>query len=64
MPVQVPTAAVSVWPSRAVPAIFGEAVFFGPTPAAVTTSVATDVAAADPESFFAVTTTRSRWPTS
>jgi hypothetical protein len=41
---QVPSVAVSVWPTAAVPVIVGSPVFVGPTPVPVTTEVAFEVA--------------------
>jgi hypothetical protein len=57
--VQLPTDAVKVSPSCAVPAMDGGAVFAGAATAAVTTAVCCEVAAEDAPVFVAVTTTRS-----
>jgi hypothetical protein len=62
VPDQVPTAALSVWPSWTVPEIVGGDVFAGGM--AATTAVCTDVAPAAPPAFDAVTTTRIVEPTS
>ncbi len=62
VPVQVPVAAVSTWPSRAVPEIDGSTVFTGG--AGATTAEAAEVADVEPAPFVAVTTTRSVPPTS
>src|SRR4051794_16940290 len=62
VPVHVPGSAVSVSPSRAVPATDGAAVGFGATGS--TTPLMLDVAVAEPASFVAVTTTRNCDPTS
>ena len=62
VPVQVPRAAVSVPPSRAVPEIVGAAVFSGATGA--TAVVGAECARRVPPSFVAVTTTRRVRPTS
>jgi hypothetical protein len=45
-----------------VPAIFGEPVFLGPAPAAVTMLVGPDTAELEPTLFVAVTKTRRRVP--
>ena len=62
VPVQVPRAAASVPPSRAVPDTVGAAVFSGATGA--TAAVGAECASAVPPSFVAVTTTRTVRPTS
>src|SRR5438309_1763584 len=63
-PVQLPLLTVSVWSSWAVPPIDGAAVFLGAEPVAWTTSVGREVAVPEPSLLVAVTTTRSRFPTS
>ena len=55
-PLQLPFAAVSVWPSTAVPEIVGSAVLAGGI--AVTTALWAEVAEADPSLLVAVTTSR------
>ena len=62
MPVHVPRPAVSVEPSRAVPEIVGRPVLAGG--ATATAVVGAEVAAAEPPSLRAVTTTRNSRPTS
>src|SRR6266487_5860025 len=62
VPDQVPGAAVSICPSRAVPEIVGGATFSGGFP--TTMPVAADDACAEPPAFDAVTVTRSVDPTS
>jgi hypothetical protein len=64
LPVQSPTDAVSVCPSRGVPEIAGSATFAGAATAAVTTVVGCELAAAEPPALVAVTTTRRVLPTS
>jgi hypothetical protein len=58
-----PALAASVWPALRFPLIVGAEVFCGGLPSA-TTSVADDVASAEPEEFDAVTDTRRRRPAS
>ena len=62
VPVQVPTAELSVCPSRVVPEMVGTAVLTGGS--ATTTAVCADVACALPATFVAVTRTRIVEPTS
>ena len=63
LPVQVPLAAVSVWPWVAVPLIAGAAVLVGAGWGAMT-AVWEEVEGVDPPLLLAVTTTRTVWPTS
>src|ERR687884_2385544 len=62
VPVHVPTDALSVWPSTAVPEITGGDVFAGG--AGVATTVAAELELAEPAAFVAVTATRNVEPTS
>ena len=62
VPLHVPSAADSVWPSLAVPETTGSALFEGA--AAATIAVGSLVADAEPPGPVAVTTTRSVLPTS
>jgi hypothetical protein len=65
VPLQLPFAAVSVWPSWAVPLIVGGDVFAGGTGGAdFTTAVCAEVAVTVPLLFVALTATRSVEPTS
>src|SRR5215210_6367580 len=65
LPVHVPSAAVSVWPSCGMPLIVGGEVLLGAAPgAACTIAVATEVALLEPAALLAVTTTRIVMPTS
>jgi hypothetical protein len=62
VPDQVPSLALSVWPTVSVPEMVGAPVFDGA--AAATTAVGADVAESEPAPFVAVTVTRSVEPTS
>ena len=68
LPVQVPLAAVSVWPWVAVPLMLGAAELVGAAGGGgaddPTVAVGCEDAAADPPSLVAVTATRAVWPTS
>ena len=61
MPVQVPSAAVSVEPSTRVPEIVGSAVFCG---ASAFTAATGEVPVAEPAALVPVTSTRMPWPAS
>jgi hypothetical protein len=63
-PLHVPGEAVSVSPTRGVPASVGGDVFAGPVPTGWTAAVWADVADDDPALLLAVTTTASVFPTS
>ncbi|HSD01521.1 MAG TPA: hypothetical protein VLB81_04085, partial [Gaiellales bacterium] len=59
MPVQAPGSADSIWPATAAPVTDAATVFAGAAGAAVTAAVAAEVEVSLPESFVAVTTTRT-----
>jgi hypothetical protein len=61
---QVPLVAVSVWPTCAVPAIVGSAVFTGTLPAATALVAALVAGVLDPPEFVATTETVNVLPTS